>query len=34
VLVDGVFAQVIKYLTDKNYKYDLDFIVENIKKII
>ena len=34
VLIDGVFVQIIKYFTDKNYKYDLDFIVENIRNLI
>lgn len=33
VFIDGLFAQVIKYLSDKDYKYDLDFIVENAKTI-
>lgn len=34
VLIDGVFTQVIKYFTDKNYKYDLNFILNNIKNIV
>ena len=33
VYVDGLFVQVIKFLSDKEYKYDLDSIVEYAKSI-
>lgn len=34
MFIDGVFVQIIKFFTDKNYKYDLDFIVENVRNLI
>ena len=34
MFIDGVFVQIIKFFTDKNYKYDLDFIVENMRNLI
>lgn len=33
VYVDGLFVQVIKCLSDKEYKYDLDSIIEYAKDI-